>query len=85
MQYVFHRINPFNIDQQAQITSKQEEDALLKVFTKSLMTILDILVHNAMWLSLSDGLIAKEIQGFRKNLKLTGEFWSNEKIFFPKG
>ena len=78
----------FNIDQQAQITSKQEEDALLNVFYKVFNDHLGYfgaqrhVAEFERWID-NEGKY-KEFQEEFENL--TGEFWSNarRKYFSPK-
>lgn len=78
----------FNIDQQAQITSKQEEDALLKVFYK---VFNDQLGYFGAQRHVADFERWVDHEGFYKKFqedfeKVTGEFWSNarRKYFSPK-
>ena len=78
----------FNIDQQAQITSKQEEDALLKVFYK---VFNDHLGYFGAQRHVADFERWVDNEGFYKKFqedfeKVTGEFWSNarRKYFSPK-
>ena len=78
----------FNIDQQAQITSKQEEDALLNVFYKVFNDHLGYfggqrhVAEFERWLD-SEKVFKQFQEGYEK---LTGEFWSNarRKYFSPK-
>jgi hypothetical protein len=78
----------FNIDQQAQITSKQEEDALLNVFYKVLNDHLGYfgaqrhVAEFERWVD-NEGVYKKFQEDFEKE---TGEFWSNarRKYFSPK-
>jgi hypothetical protein len=78
----------FNIDQQAQITTKQEEDALLNVFYKVFndhMGYFGAQRHVAefeRWLD-TENIYKKFQEEFEKE---TGEFWSNarRKYFAPK-
>lgn len=78
----------FNIDQQAQITTKQEEDALLNVFYKVFndhMGYFGAQRHVAefeRWVD-NEGIYKKFQEEFEKE---TGEFWSNarRKYFSPK-
>ena len=78
----------FNIDQQAQITSKQEEDALLNVFYKVFYDHLGYfgaqrhVAEFERWID-NEGNYKEFQEEFEK---LTGEFWSNarRKYFSPK-
>jgi len=78
----------FNIDQQAQITSKQEEDALLNVFYKVFNDHLGYfgaqrhVAEFERWID-NEGIYKKFQEDFEV---LTGEFWSNarRKYFSPK-
>lgn len=78
----------FNIDQQAQITTKQEEDALLNVFYKVFndhMGYFGAQRHVAefeRWVD-NEGIYKKFQEEFEKE---TGKFWSNErrKYYSPK-
>jgi len=78
----------FNIDQQAQITSKQEEDALLRVFYKVFNDHLGYfgaqrhVADFERWID-QEGIYKKFQENFEK---ATGEFWSNarRKYFSPK-
>jgi hypothetical protein len=78
----------FNIDQQAQITSKQEEDALLNVFYKVFYDHLGYfgsqkhVAEFERWLD-SEGVYKKFQEDFEK---IFGEFWTNarRKYFAPK-
>ena len=78
----------FNIDQQAQITSKQEEDALLTVFYKVFNDHLGYfgaqrhVAEFERWID-HEGQYKEFQEDFEK---LTGEFWSNarRKYFSPK-
>ncbi|HEY5590336.1 MAG TPA: BREX system P-loop protein BrxC [Paludibacter sp.] len=78
----------FNIDQQAQITSKQEEDALLNVFYKVFNDHLGYfgaqrhVAEFERWID-TEGVYKKFQEDFEV---LTGEFWSNarRKYFSPK-
>lgn len=77
----------FNIDQQAQITTKQEEDALLNVFYKVLNDHLGYygsqrhVAEFERWVD-QEGLYKEFQEEFEKQ---TGEFWSNarRKYFSP--
>ncbi len=78
----------FNIDQQAQITTKQEEDALLNVFYK---VFNDHLSYFGGQRHVADFERWIDHEGHYKQFqeefeKLTGEFWSNarRKYFSPK-
>lgn len=78
----------FNIDQQAQITSKQEEDALLNVFYKVFNDHLGYfgsqrhVAEFERWVD-NEGLYKQFQEEYEK---ATGEFWSNarRKYFSPK-
>ncbi len=78
----------FNIDQQAQITSKQEEDALLNVFYKVFNDHLGYfgaqrhVAEFERWID-TEGVYKKFQEDFEVT---TGEFWSNarRKYFSPK-
>ena len=78
----------FNIDQQAQITTKQEEDALLNVFYKVLNDHLGYygavrhVAEFERWID-QEGIYKQFQEEFEKQ---TGEFWSNarRKYFSPK-
>lgn len=78
----------FNIDQQAQITSKQEEDALLNVFYKVFYDHLGYfgaqkhVAEFEQWLD-SEGIYKTFQEDFEKD---NGEFWSKarRKYFSPK-
>lgn len=78
----------FNIDQQAQITSKQEEDALLNVFYKVFNDHLGYfgaqrhVAEFERWID-NDGKYKEFQEEFEK---VTGDFWSNarRKYFSPK-
>jgi hypothetical protein len=78
----------FNIDQQAQITSKQEEDALLNVFYKVFYTYLGYfgaqrhVAEFEKWLD-TDGVYKKFQEEFEV---ITGDFWTNARrnYFTPK-
>ena len=78
----------FNIDQQAQITSKQEEDALLNVFYKVFNDHLGYfgaqrhVAEFERWID-NEGKYKEFQEEFEK---VTGEFWSNarRKYFSPK-
>jgi len=78
----------FNIDQQAQITTKQEEDALLNVFYKVFNDHLGYfgaqrhVAEFERWVD-NEGIYKKFQEEFEKE---TGEFWSNarRKYFSPK-
>jgi len=78
----------FNIDQQAQITTKQEEDALLNVFYKVFNDHLGYygaqrhVAEFERWID-QEGLYKQFQEEFEKQ---TGEFWSNarRKYFSPK-
>jgi len=78
----------FNIDQQAQITTKQEEDALLNVFYKVFNDHLGYyggqrhVAEFERWLD-NEGVYNKFQEEYEK---VTGEFWSNarRKYFSPK-
>lgn len=78
----------FNIDQQAQITSKQEEDALLNVFYKVFYDHLGYfggqrhVAEFERWLD-SEGVYKKFQEDFEA---ASGEFWTNarRKYFSPK-
>lgn len=78
----------FNIDQQAQITSKQEADALLKVFYKVFNDHLGYfgsqrhVADFERWVD-HEGLYKEFQENYEKE---TGEFWSNarRKYFSPK-
>ncbi|MCK7530319.1 MAG: hypothetical protein MZV63_04300 [Marinilabiliales bacterium] len=81
----------FNIDQQAQITTKQEEDALSeRVLTRSLTTTWDITVLNGTWQNLNGWIESgREIQAVSGRIRKSrqGSSWSNarRKYFSPKG
>jgi len=78
----------FNIDQQAQITAKQEEDALLNVFYKVFYDYLGYfgaqrhVAEFERWLDI-EGVYKKFQEDYEK---IAGEFWTNarRKYFSPK-